>query len=695
MKVSVFRRHRDGKETLETLEFQAFLDKLREGAHIKDVLALRDMYDTLEPASIQRRLEALPQVCVAAEYRRVAEGEPAVRTYNGLTALRVENLTNHLEASRIKAQAALLPQTLCALMGADGHSVVILTMATLPDGSLPTEKAQAELFCAQAFRTSVLCYTPSLEQEITIEAPSLRTTFALGFDKDPYVSQHPTPFILEQPTQESIQQLQAATVPNNRLHRMPATDEACITFLTRFNAIYQRTLAEICDWKPANDPARTASMVADACCEAGFPEEETVSQLRSHFYRMNELELRGLVRTIYMDREPGSVSSRVFSKHQLVAMRMKEFMDRRYDIRYNEVLQVTEFRPRKSLFFTFQKLDRRHLNTMHHEACLEGIEPTFNEVKTYVESSQVKPYNPISQYFRELPRWDGHDRIGRLAAMVPNDHPHWERLFRRWFLSMVAYWMQCDNTHANATAPILVGAQGFRKSTYCRLLLPPELQEYFADSIDFRSRVEAQRVLSRFLLVNIDEFDQLNADQSAFVKHLFQKPVNNIRRMYSESIETQRRYASFIGTSNHQQLLNDPTGNRRYLCVQVTAPIRTEEPIEYRQLYAQAKELILKGERYWLNDEDEMLIRQYNRRFEVESPQEQLFYGCFDRADSDEDGEWLRITDIMREMQKQPTFNRRKDMDTLALGRVLTKLDIAKRRDKKGFYYLVKRINNE
>ena len=60
-----------------------------------------------------------------------------------------------------------------------------------------------------------------------------------------------------------------------------------------------------------------------------------------------------------------------------------------------------------------------------------------------------------------------------------------------------------------------------------------------------------------------------------------------------------RRYASFIGTSNQKDLLTDPTGSRRFICIEVTDPIDTNVTIDYRQLYAQAMHLLYKNERYW------------------------------------------------------------------------------------------------
>lgn len=99
----------------------------------------------------------------------------------------------------------------------------------------------------------------------------------------------------------------------------------------------------------------------------------------------------------------------------------------------------------------------------------------------------------------------------------------------------------------------------------------------------------------------------------------------NLRKPYGTAIQEIRRYASFIATSNQKDLLTDPSGSRRFICIEVTGPIHTNVTINYRQLYAQAMDAIAKGERYWLDDSDEAILKQTNREFEQPTPLEQLF----------------------------------------------------------------------
>ena len=694
MKFTVLRKKTEkGEVSLSTSDFQAFTERIKTDNRDKYIIRYREIYDILDNKEGWENYWRIPQVCLTSEYRKKMSGQREWVAYNGLSVVIVDNLNGVHEVETIKRQAALFPQVFTAFMGGDGHSVVILTVSSLPDGTLPRKEQEAKLFCAQAYATSVRSLTPTLSYDIHILPPLLDQTILMPLDENPYINPHPAPYIIEQPKEGDLKALLEHGDKENRLERLPATPETFVTFNELFNAAFARAIQKVPGWQGCEASDEEFVLVlAEQCQKGGIPEEETFVRIQRHFHHISETELRGAVQIAYTEAKTKGHPSRVMGRRQLVATQLPKFLESRFEIRFNEVMQMTEFRRRRALNFMFKELGSRDINTIHHEACLAGINTSSNEVDELIHSNFVKQYNPIEDYLYSLPQWDGKDRITDVARMVPTSNPYWERLFYRWFLSVVYHWLTDDNMHANATAPILIGAQGYRKSTFCRQLLPPELSEYFTDSIDFRSDIEAERMLSRFLLVNIDEFDQLSEKQFAFVKHLFQKPATNIRRMYSETIGRQRRYASFIGTSNHHEILRDPTGNRRYICVEVTEPIHTEQSIEYSQLYAQAVHLVHRGERCWLNDEDEALIREINESFNIETPLESVLLSMFEIPKEVGDGTWVRITEIMDALSSSRSFNKNDKGNLSRLGKVLTKLKVKKERDMQGNRYYLKRI---
>ena len=266
------------------------------------------------------------------------------------------------------------------------------------------------------------------------------------------------------------------------------------------------------------------------------------------------------------------------------------------------------------------------------DAQMEGIPLWDRDISRYIYSNRVPVFNPLEDFLYRLPGWDGKDRIRELAATVPCRNPYWTDLFHRWFLNMVSHWRGYDKKYANSVSPLLVGAQGTRKSTFCRSIMPPSERSYYTDSIDFSRKKDAELYLNRFALINIDEFDQVSSTQQGFLKHILQKPVVNMRKPHASAVLEMRRYASFIATSNQKDLLTDPSGSRRFICIEVTGVIDTNRPIDYEQLYAQAMYELEHGERYWFDQEDEKIMMENNREFEQVPPEEQLFFRYFRAA---------------------------------------------------------------
>lgn len=450
-------------------------------------------------------------------------------------------------------------------------------------------------------------------------------------------------------------------------------------------------LAGVAEAELVKQQAALLSRLAEHCFKAGIPEEEAVRQTLMHYYReADEPLVRLTLHNLYGELKGFGTRSSL-NKDQETAFRLEEFMKRRYEFRYNTVLGDLEYRQRDSIHFYFQPADQRVRSSIAMKALKEGVRVWDRDITRFLSSDYVPLYNPIEEYLYNTGRWDGKDRIRVLADLVPCHNPHWRELFYRWFLGMVAHWRGTDKQHGNNTSPLLVGPQGYRKSTFCRILLPPELRFGYTDSIDFKSKQEAERSLGRFFLINIDEFDQINANQQGFLKHLLQKPVANLRKPYGSTIQEMRRYASFIGTSNLKDLLTDPSGSRRFICIEVTGPIQTNVTINYRQLYAQAMHDIMKGERYWLDDTDEAIVKEYNREFERVDPLEELFLCHFRGAEESEEGEWLTAMQILNDLQ-QKTRDKLAINRIAAFGRTLRKLDILNKKSNRGTLYHLVRI---
>lgn len=372
-------------------------------------------------------------------------------------------------------------------------------------------------------------------------------------------------------------------------------------------------------------------------------------------------------------------------------MEQHQFIQQHYDIRYNMIKETLEYRCRNKKENSFRQLDTIEQNSISLDMLQAGIQIWDRDTRRYLYSNRIEKYNPITDYLNNTGKWDGQHRIKMLSDCVKCDNPHWALLFRRWFLCMVANWKE-EPAYANCTSPLLIGKQGFRKSTFCRILLPPELRFGFTDRLDLENKRTAEMYLSRFLLINLDEFDQIGVRHQAFLKHLLQKASSSIRKPYSPVISETRRYASFIGTSNVRQLLYDTSGSRRFLCIEVKEKIDIPADIDYRQLYAEALHAIDKGERFWFNREEEALLQKGNRLFEADYKYGQLFWARYRRPEHPGEGIFLSCTQLLQSICQPQEFSKLSNGHIAAFGRQIQKWQLEKKHSEAGTLYKVVEI---
>lgn len=691
MKITLIRRDEaTGTEAYTTSDTDSFFQRIKTETKAGYVSGLRGALPFLQGSDARYMyIDKLPRVHPAVECRRNGQ----MKRYNGLVQLEVNRLADRYEVEEVKRQASLLPQTFAAFCGSGGQSVKIWVRFALPHGLLPVKEQDAALFHANAYRLAVTCYQPLLPFDIELKEPALMQSCRMTLDEVPYYNPSAVPFCLEQPFALPGEQTfrQRNRGKGNALERMKPGAQTLQTLARMYQSARARALDEMENWKYDDGLEPLLPHLTEQCFRAGIPEEEAVSRTLMTYYKEKDTDaIRQSFRNAYQEQK-GFGSRNSLNNEQELVLRLEEFLNRRYEFRFNTVLDEVEYRQRDSVHFYFKPLEKRTRNTIALCALREGIRVWDRDVDRFLSSEFVPTYNPVEEYLCDVGRWDGVDRIRPLARLVPCDNPHWEELFFRWFLGMVAHWRGMDQQHGNNVSPLLVGAQGYRKSTFCRILLPPELRFGYTDSLDFSSKLEAERALGRFFLINLDEFDQITVNQQGFLKHLLQKPVANLRKPYGTAIRAMRRYASFIGTSNQKDLLTDPTGSRRFICVEVTAPIDTNVSINYRQLYAQAMTLIYHGERYWLDDKDEAVLRQTNQEFEQISPLEELYRCCFSSAENEDEGEWITPMEMFTYMQTK-TRDKLVISKLGAFGRILRKLDVPWKRTKRGTVYHVVRL---
>ena len=391
---------------------------------------------------------------------------------------------------------------------------------------------------------------------ITLKEPDLMQSCRMTVDEQPYYNPSSAPFCIEQPLalpdEETFRQRKQNS--ESAPERMTPGCESMQIFALMYQSARKRALAEMENWKRDDGLEPLLPHLVEQCFKTGIPEEEAVQRTLMHYFHATDTET---IRTAFGNgyREmKGFGKKSGFSKEQEATFRLEEFLKRRYEFRFNTVLDEVEYRQRDSVHFYFKPLDKRTRNSIALCALKEGLQVWDRDIDRFLTSDFVPLYNPVEEYLCDLPRWDGTDRI-----------------------------------------------------------------------------------------------------------------------------------------RNQKDLLTDPTGSRRFICIEVTDPIDTNVTIDYRQLYAQAMHLLYKNERYWLNDEDEAVLRQSNSEFEQISPLEHLFHCNFSSATNEKEGEWMTAMDIFNYLQEN-TRDKLSINKINWFGRILRKLNIPKKTSTRGTLYHVTKL---
>ena len=289
------------------------------------------------------------------------------------------------------------------------------------------------------------------------------------------------------------------------------------------------------------------------------------------------------------------------------------------------------------------------------EEVLEKGSPK-SEIKDYVESEEVPEYNPIQVFLDGLPVWDGQNHIARVFSRIPGLSSEQLNYLTIWLRSAVAHWMQMDMLHGNECVPTLIGSQGCGKTVFVRRLLPPHLREYFLGHLNLANKFDKEMALTNNLLVNLDELDAIRPPQQASLKQVLSVNKVNGRPIFGRTQEDRPRFASFVATTNNRHPLQDSTGSRRYICIQIPDGqlIDNTGEIDYGQLYAQVVyELQELKAPYWFNNEEVARIQQLNQEFMEQKDIAEIITACFRKPKEDEVVKTMNSTEMLKIIRRE------------------------------------------
>ena len=591
-------------------------------------------------------IDALPYLIFSTVFGRGGLDEPKVLT--GLLLLSIDCPEGRQQVNAMRQRVAQVPYTMLAFAGVSGVTLKVVVRCQYDyDERHPDVKAYMA-FMNTAQRTAVGIYQTLVGGDFCLTSQTAVTGCRMSHDASLYY----------QPDAQALPVIHAEGDLLKPYEGTQVEDDGEVVWYPdeeerkRAQLEYQTCLSRALD-VASDSSEHCVQTLADYCAKARLPEEGCVVRTQWQ-YRFSDVDadvVRKIFRNAYKKPYEGRTLTQMNEKERIMRS-IESFLDRRYQLRFNVVKQMVEFRPNDLRFKPWEPLTDRQLKSIVVEEMKEGGESWMNDMRTYIESAHVRDYNPVHEFLAGVGEWDGkRNYIEDFARRLPTDYDRWPQYFHRWLLAMVAQALDKNRDYGNSMVPMLIGPQGYKKSSFCKAILPPSMREYYMDDIKMDNAEQVERVLGRMWLVNIDEYNAKTDREQAKIKRLLTEKDVQMRRMRSDQYTMTPRLCSFIATTNDPQPLPAGDGSRRYLCVEVTGQVDMSGHIPYRQMYAQAvSELRSRDALYWFTSEDERDIQAHNAHYQEQPSLDMVLQAVFEPATQHTKDTFWQVVDIQREL---------------------------------------------
>lgn len=242
--------------------------------------------------------------------------------------------------------------------------------------------------------------------------------------------------------------------------------------------------------------------------------------------------------------------------------------------------------------------------------CVYGVVSSQKVDDALALEFEKKRFHPITEYLKSLV-WDKTQRIDTLLIdyFGADDNAYTRAAIRKMLCAAVARVFEPGVKFD--TALILVGPQETYKSTFIKKLG----KHWFSDTFTTVQGKESFEQLQGAWIIEMAELSGLKKAEVETIKHFISKREDQFRPAYGRTVETYKRQCVFFGTTNKDDFLRDPTGNRRFLPIDVRPEFvtksvpedLTEEEID--QIWAEAYKLYRAGEPLYMTGEEDVIAK--------------------------------------------------------------------------------------
>lgn len=660
----------------------SIISDIRDGKYKSEIETLRFLLASGEKEKADQLKKQLPAFTPSATFKGGRKAD-LLDQYSGYIHLDFDKLTPE-QLVKAKSTAIEIPFTYACFISPSNNGLKILIKVD----SKP-------LFHKQAFNQVKEYYETLLQIPIDPSGKDITRLCFFSYDEDLYLNTYSEIFktfinMLEQDIEKVVRQIEANQIDITSIYK----DWLNIGFalIDALGAGGREYFHRISKFYPAYDYTLCNDQF-DKCLKSnnsGITAKSFFGIAKVHGIDISPVNSFDL--SDYKTKETQEVETKQEPKKKRKKNHIdviEAFLNNRYALRYNVVTANLEVK--KSNSDKFEPITDYIENSILRELLKNNLNCSTSKLRSILFSDFCQMYDPFEEYFSSLPPWDGvTDHILKLSQTITTTNDElWQYCFKKWLVAVVA--SALVKNVVNQTAIIFSGPQGIGKTTWMVNLCPPSLGGYLFSGTINPTNKDTLIHLSECLYINMDELENMNRTEIGTLKEIITNPSIRIRRPYGHNNENLVRRASFMGSVNTSQFLNDSTGSRRFLCFEVTE-IEYKHPLDMANVYAQALHLFKEGFVYWFEKVDIALITMNNEQYQIRTSEEELLLTYFEPVPLSEAHTFYPASQILAKIANYAKINVTNGA-AISMGKALKKHGFEKAK-KGGIYaWAVKEIN--
>lgn len=306
------------------------------------------------------------------------------------------------------------------------------------------------------------------------------------------------------------------------------------------------------------------------------------------------------------------------------------------DLKFNEITRNYELNG--------EPMTDRDYNSLYIKA-IEQVDEKITKDRLFslIDSEHTTSYSPFSEFINKYKHLQPSGNFEKLCSCFKYSQYTYENGFKqpvedyleiflkKWLLGIIS------SMHGTYSILILVltGGQRAGKTKFFRNLLPDDLMSFYAES-KLDEGKDSEILMTKKLIILDDEFGGKSKQDAKRLKELSSKQWFNLRRPFGRTSEDLRRLAVLCGTSNDDEIINDPTGNRRIIPLNVV-DIDHEKLEEINKI-----DLFIELYHEWVKDKDSFMLTKIDIELlnmctslnEQPSPEEEMILKYFKPTNS-------------------------------------------------------------